>query len=287
MDVTDFLTRRGGAARASHLKKAGFTRTTVDQAVELGVVRKVRRGIYAVPHEGLLTTAIAAGGRLTCISAAPVYKLWTLSSPTCVHLCRSHPSNTPGTKDHGRPQHPMHAWLPVLGLADVLIHALRCLPELEALVMVQSAVGSGSISLDFLYAKCHGRRNGKARSVLDLVIPRADSVLEVLANVHFARAGLQVRRHVVLLGVGEVDFLVEEIIVVETDGSTHFEPKAVKRDQRRNNRSLLGGYLVLRYYYDDVIYTPEAMVAEVQAVLDLWRRGAFTAGTELYVDPFA
>jgi very-short-patch-repair endonuclease len=137
--------------------------------------------------------------------------------------------------------------------------------------MVQSAVGSGSISWDFLYAKCQGRRNGKVRSILDLVIPRADSVLEVLANTHFARAGLRVKRHVLIPGVGEVDFLIEDLIVVETDGSTHFEPKSVKRDQRRNNRSTLGGYLVLRYYYDDVVHTPESMVAEVKAVLDLWR----------------
>lgn len=33
-----------------------------------------------------------------------------------------------------------------------------------------------------------------------------------------------------------------------------------------------GGYLVLRYYYDDVIHRPDAMVAEVQAVLRRWRR---------------
>jgi very-short-patch-repair endonuclease len=126
--------------------------------------------------------------------------------------------------------------------------------------------------LDFLYSKCCGRRNGRVRSVLDLVIPRADSLLEVLANTHFIRAGFRVKRHVVIPGVGEVDFLVEDLIVVEADGATHFEPKSVKRDQRRNNRSILGGYLVLRYYYDDVVYTPEAMVAEVQAVLRVWRR---------------
>ena len=138
--------------------------------------------------------------------------------------------------------------------------------------MVQSAVGAGDLSLDFLYVRCQGRRNGRARAVLDLVIPRADSVLEVLANVHFARAGLRVRRHVYIAGVGEVDFLVEECLVVETDGSTHFEPKSIQRDQRRNNRSIVGGYLVLRYYYEDLIHRPEAMVAEVQAVLRVWRR---------------
>lgn len=122
-----------------------------------------------------------------------------------------------------------------------------------------------------------GRRNGKVRSILNLVIPRADSVLEVLANAHFSRAGLRIRRHVFIEGVGEVDFLVEECLVVETDGSTHFERKSVKKDQRRNNQSIIGGYLVLRYYYEDVVHHPEAMVAEVKAVLTLWRNGGTPA----------
>ncbi|TNB70435.1 DUF559 domain-containing protein [Arthrobacter sp. BB-1] len=275
MDINDYMIRHGGAARALQLKRAGFSRTMVSQVVGLGVLVKVRRGVYGLPRQDAMATALAAGGRLTCLSAAPVYGLWTLNSVTTVHVCRSHPSKTAGVKDHGRPRHPKHAWLPVVGLADVLLHALHCLPGPDALVMVQSAVGSGSISLDFLFAKCQGRRNGKARSVLDLVIPRADSVLEVLANAHFAKAGLRVRRHVFIPGVGEVDFLVEECLVVERDGSTHFEPRSVKRDQRRNNRSIVDGYLVLRYYYDDVVHSPEAMVAEVQAVLKLWQSGQF------------
>lgn len=109
-----------------------------------------------------------------------------------------------------------------------------------------------------------------------MVIPRADSLLEVLANTHFRRAGLRVLRHVVIPGVGEVDFLIEECLVVETDGATHFEPKSIKRDQRRNNRTVLGGYLVLRYYYADVVHTPEEMVAEVLGVLKLKREGKFS-----------
>jgi very-short-patch-repair endonuclease len=287
VDITDYLNRHGGVARAGQLKSAGFTRTAVKQAVALGILIPARRGVYATPAPGVLTTAVASGGRLTCVSAAPVYGLWTLNKPASVHVSRSHPSNTPGLKDHGRPTHPRHAWLPVVGLADVLLHALHCLPEFEALVMVQSAVGGGNISLEFLFAKCQGRRNGKARSVLEQVIPRADSLLEVLANAHFARAGLRVRRHVFIPGVGEVDFLVEDCLVVETDGSTHFEPRSVKRDQRRNNRSIIDGYLVLRYYYDDVVHAPEVMVAEVQAVLKLWRGGRYPAGPANGVDLFA
>lgn len=277
VDISDYLQRRGGVARTSHLEKAGFGRAAVRSAVASGRIVKSSRGVYAIPAASPLQQAMDRGGLLTCVSAAPVYGLWTLKSDSALHICRSHPVRTPGVVEHGRPKHPRHGWLPVAGLADVLLHSMRCLPELESLILIQSATGRGDISLDFLYASCGGKRNGKARKVLDLVIPRADSVLEVLANTHFARAGLRVRRHVLIPGVGEVDFLIEECLVVETDGSTHFEPRSVKKDQRRNNRSILGGYLVLRYYYEDVVYSPGAMVAEVLSVLELRRRGVFPA----------
>jgi very-short-patch-repair endonuclease len=136
-------------------------------------------------------------------------------------------------------------------------------------------VGRGDISLAFLRSKLEGNRNGRARSVLDLVIPRADSLLEVLANTAFHRAGLHVRRHVEIPRVGEVDFLVEDILVVETDGQSHLEALQVKNDRGRNNASLVGGYLVLRFGYDDVVHHPERMVAEVLVVLELWRRGGY------------
>ena len=141
--------------------------------------------------------------------------------------------------------------------------------------MVQCAVGRGDISLSFLRSKLGGNRNARARSVLDLVIPRADSLLEVLANTAFRRAGLHVRRHVEIPGVGEADFLVEDCLVVETDGESHLEPRQVKKDRGRNNASIVGGYLVLRFGYDDVVYHPERMVAQVLAVLEQRRRGAF------------
>ena len=163
----------------------------------------------------------------------------------------------------------------MVGLADVLLHAVRCLPEREALVMVQCAVGRGDISLAFLRGRLAGNRNAPARAVLDLIIPRADSLLEVLANAAFVRAGLHIRRHVEIPGVGEVDFLVEDLVIVETDGGTHLEPLQVKKDRRRNNTAVVGGYLVLRFGYDDVVHHSERMVAQVRALIDLWRRGGF------------
>jgi very-short-patch-repair endonuclease len=143
--------------------------------------------------------------------------------------------------------------------------------------MVQSAVSQGSITVDFLRRKLPGNRNGVARAVLDLVIPRADSLLEVLARTYFVRAGLMVRMHVEVPGVGEIDCLIEDCLAVELDGGSHMEPRQVKKDQRRNNAAIKAGLLPLRYYYDDVVHHPERMVAAVIRILELRRSGVFDA----------
>jgi very-short-patch-repair endonuclease len=64
-----------------------------------------------------------------------------------------------------------------------------------------------------------------------------------------------------------VDILLEGRLIVELDGRHHGDWAQVKKDQRRNNRSVVQGYVVLRYYYADVVYRPAAMVIEVLAVL--------------------
>jgi very-short-patch-repair endonuclease len=276
VDIETYLSPRG-AARASTLYRAGFSRAYLDKALAAGRVVRIRRGIYSLPREAsLLSLALQHNALLTCLSAAPTYGLWRLHDAG-VHLSPGHKKAPPGTLIHGRCRHAAHKWLPVAGLADVLIHALRCLPVLEALVMVQCAAQRGDVTVEFLRRKLPGNRNARARAVLDSVVPRADSVLEVLANYHFQRAGLYIRRHVELPGVGEVDFLIEECLVVETDGSTHLEPRQVKKDRKRNNATLIGGRLCLRFGYDDVVHHPERMVAEVLAVLELCREGAFGA----------
>ncbi|WP_090817179.1 type IV toxin-antitoxin system AbiEi family antitoxin domain-containing protein [Arthrobacter sp. yr096] len=268
MNIEDFLRSRSGATTTRTLLTAGFTRRILAHAVRDGRVTRLHRGVYtSKDSDPDVVAAFRSDGLLTCISAARFYRLWTLEAAEPLHLSCSTGLGGRGVVHHGGCLHPAHPYLPVAGVADVVIHALRCLPELEALVMVQSAVSQALLSTEFLRSKLPGNRNGKVRETLLLVLPRADSLLEVLAHTHFTRAGLRVRMHVDVPGVGEVDCLVNECLIVELDGGTHLEGKQVKKDQYRNNAGMRGGLLTLRYYYVDVVHHPERMVAEVLTVL--------------------
>nr|WP_223934196.1 type IV toxin-antitoxin system AbiEi family antitoxin domain-containing protein [Arthrobacter sp. StoSoilB5] len=268
MDFNEFLRRRYGAATTGALERAGFPRRAVERAVLDGTILRLHRGVYVSKDADLeIVAAFRANGRLTCISAARFYRLWTLSVPEQLHLSCGTGRPRHRVVHHGDCLHPVHPYLPVAGVADVLLHALRCRPELEAVVLVQSAVSQALLTTDFLRSKLPGNRNGKLRAILDLVLPRADSLLEVLAHTHFVRAGLRVRMHVELPGVGEVDCLINECLIVELDGRTHLEGKQVRKDQYRNNAGVRGGLLTLHYYYVDVVHHPQRMVEEVLTVL--------------------
>ena len=272
-------------ARTAQLRKVGFSKRDLAKGFQSGQLILIRRGIYAVedPDRAILA-AVQANAKLSCVSAGRFHGLWQLREPGTaedsgtLHLSCGNGVPKAGVVDHPGCTHPTHPYLPVAGLADVLLHALRCLPELEALVMVQSAVSQGSITVDFLRRKLPGNRNGVARSVLDLAIPRADSLIEVLARTHFIRAGLMVRMHAEVPGAGEVDCLIEDCLAVELDGGSHMEPRQVKKDQRRNNAALRAGLLPLRFYYDDVVHHPERMVSQVLAVLRQREAGRFGPG---------
>lgn len=143
-----------------------------------------------------------------------------------------------------------------------------CLPPLESLVMVESAYIRGDIGLGYLRRHLLGNRGGQAREVLARVDRGAGSLLETLARVLFRDAGIRTETQVWIDGVGTVDFLLEGFLIVELDGiAFHLEPRQFKKDRRRDNEATRQGMLVLRFFYDDVVYAPEKMLRHVREVL--------------------
>jgi very-short-patch-repair endonuclease len=267
MDIMRALTVCGGAARRPALARLGIDDAALRRAVRGGVLQPCR-GLYALPTADPQYVALLQRRQLlTCLSAAPFYELWTVRSASSRHVHHRRREAFDGQTGHNGLLLEPHPHRPVAALGDVLIHALRCLPFRESLVMVDCAVGRGDMTLEFLRERLAGKRNGRARQVLKWVDRGAESMLETLARTYFRQAGIRVETQVHIDGVGYVDLLLDGRLIVELDGRHHGEWEQVKKDQRRNNRSVVMGYAVLRYYYADVVHEPQKMVGEVLAVL--------------------
>ncbi len=268
MDIVKALNICGGAARRPSVARLGVDDAALRRAVRSGAVQQPCRGLYALPTAAPDYVALLQRRQLlTCVSAAPFYRLWALQQTGPRHVYHRRGPSTDAESGHGGLLFEPHPHRPVAALGDVLIHALRCLPFRESLVMVECAVGRGDMTLDFLGQRLPGKRNGQARKVLEWVDRGAESLLETLARTYFRQAGISVQTQVHIDGVGSVDLLLEGRLIVELDGRSHGDWAQVKKDQRRNNRSVVQGYTVLRYYYADVVHDPAAMVAEVLEVL--------------------
>ncbi|MFE5838314.1 DUF559 domain-containing protein [Arthrobacter sp. NPDC056493] len=269
MQPSEFLARHGGVARLAHLRRAGFSRSEVGRAVDSGLMVNARHGVYRLPQANDdFVRAYEANAAVTCVSAAGHYALWTLQDPSQPHLAACHRRLARSIRSHRFSGDISTLQPPVLPLKDVLLHALQCLPELEALVMVECAYSRGEIDLDFLRRLLPGARNGRARAVLHLVERGSDSLLETVARVLFRRHGFDVRTQVYLKGIGYVDFLLNGCLIVEIDGvGFHLNKPQFKKDIRRNNVGAASGYRVLRYLYEDVVHRPEEMLAQIRQAL--------------------
>lgn len=84
-------------------------------------------------------------------------------------------------------------------------------------------------------------------------------------------AGARVSDRLGMIGV--VDLLFEaERVVVEVDGwRAHSSPEAFGRDRARQNRLVRAGYQVLRYTWDDLVHRPHQVLADIRHALTLAR----------------
>ncbi len=267
MDPVELVRKCGGAARIGQILAAGATEYSVRAAVSRGLLLRPHPGVVAVPlAESAVITARIQGGAMSCVSAARHHRLWVLHPPEGIHVSCPRGNPAPGVVIH-RAAARKYPYLPVTNLVQTLLDAVHCLPEPDALVLLQSAIGQGSTTAAFLRTKLTGNRNGRVRNLLSYTTPRADSVPEILARRILMDSGYRFESYVWIPGIGEVDFLVEGILILEVDGEHHREKRQFKKDRRRDNRAAVDGYRVLRFVYEDIVYKPQEVVRLIQAVL--------------------
>lgn len=169
--------------------------------------------------------------------------------------------------------------LPLTCPARTAVDIAADLPQIAAVVAVDSALRSGQVRLDEVRRELLRRRGmhlySAARAVLDLADPASGSVWESVARLLFLAAGLPgpvPQFEVVTEGVlaARVDFAWPWArLVVEIDGfAWHSSTAALAGDHTRQNRLELDGWTVLRYTADQVRDEPDRVTAEVRQALD-------------------
>jgi very-short-patch-repair endonuclease len=167
--------------------------------------------------------------------------------------------------------------------------ARRCELE-EAVVAVDALIRACGLRKEAIAAYAsdgraawHGAR--RLTGVLALACAGAESPMETRLRLTLVRAGLpppvlqyRVQDETGLV-VARLDLAyVKHRLGVEYDGECHWDPRAVRRDLRRQNALRALGWSLLRFTADDVLREPVRLAAQVEAVI--CRRSATSSGVD-------
>lgn len=247
---------RGGLAHSAEARAAGFTTQTMVAAVQSGRVSRVRRSWLVLPGvDERLVRAVAAGGRLSCVSAAARRGLWVphhdelhiAVKPTASRVSRdgviAHWSCGPSPVSRYATEDP---------IVNTLLHVSECMPREAALTVWESALRRGAVSIDALRRVDWG--SSRARAVAEACSTLSDSGLETIFGSRLRPFGLAIRQQVWIDG-HPVDFLIGEGLVVQVDGFEHHSsPADRRRDIAADARLTLLGFTVLRFDYQQVMF---------------------------------
>ena len=272
-----------GALRRRDLALDRTSRRALRDLVEEGAV--VERGgvVFAPGTDWPLIACRMLGGLLTCHSALAYYSLPELPHPGTVHVAipssRGRVRPLAGVVVHREPARWPPGMSPPVAPPRLLVaRMLRCAEEIPAVVVADAALRRGLVSRAELAAMLRSNRSSGplGRRRLARCREKARSPIESIARLELEDAGHSVEVGVDVPGVGEVDMLVDDRLLVETDGYQFHSSKGDwSNDRRREQRLIAQGRLWVRLTYDDVM--SGRTVPVVEAALNGLRRALSTA----------
>lgn len=253
----------------------GMSDRRIRRAVDSGELVRLRPGHYADSSvDGRARLAVAAGGRLACLAELRHRGVWVLDSDQLhIHVPRTASRLRAGDgRVHWRAlADPGHALAGHVSIVDALIQAHSCLDCYAWIASVDSALHLGAVGPSDLplIAAAVPRRS---RRLLALVDRRAESGLESIVRLIALDLGLRVRSQVRFAGVGRVDLVIEDWVVVETDGSAFHDVALSARDRGRDARLVAIGRTVLRPGYSLVVHDRAAVARQLIGAVASHRR---------------
>lgn len=284
----------GPIAHASALRSRGVTKRELARAYNAAEILRIRRGVYAqLGTSDELIHAAQHGGAPAGLAAGQMHGLWTLDTASLIdepqyatphvwmgHAGERHDCDRPkcdeklrlhwddGNAELGQPP-------PV---RNVLLQIANCAGEESFFVALESALRKTLLPYDAFEWLCE-RVPIELRWLLGFARGDADSGLESLIRLRLHHLDIDVRTQVIIDGVGEVDFVVGDRLIIEADGKQNhdddpFASDAPGRSLRhkdllRDARAAALGYETLRFDYAMIVHdwptVAAAIVAKVAA----------------------
>ena len=257
--------------RLRQLLDAGWSMRRVQRALRTGELRRVRVGVFVPTDACADAVAIARhGGTMACVTAARHRGLWVLDEDDSPHVWMR-----PGGRSHDADCDCVEHWdAPGVGesrrepsLARVLRQILLCRGVEAFFVALESARRQRMLDGDDMRWLAQNL-NAAGREALGLSRDDADSGLESLLRWRLRGFGLTVRTQVRVAGVGVVDALIGDRVIVEVDGRENHDGASLRhKDLVRDANAAMWGYVTLRFDYVMVLHDWDLVERAILAAL--------------------
>lgn len=239
--------RLGGVVSVPVLRRFDIPKNTVATLTRRGELIPIRRNWYALPGANdEVVRAVRSGGVLGCVSALVFRGAWQ-PNENRIHVYRTQKGRRGSTNGLG--------WCPVgtrvaldVAVAPIDLatqQVLRCGSDRDALVLMESLVNRRHVGREEAVRLLGSKLGARLRA--------AESGTETMVRYGLEERGIPVRSQVTIRGIGRVDLLVGDRLVIEVDSRQHHHnEKAYHSDRRRDQQLLAQGYLVVRVTWEQV-----------------------------------
>lgn len=218
----------------------------------------MRVGVYAAADAcAPVIRAAEHGGALACVTAARHLGLWVLDTSPVVHVWlgrdgREHHRSGCGCVAHWETGPRRGFAFPPL--PRILWQLSRCQGTEAFFVALESALRQRLLTRSDL-ERLRTLVNVEAREAMTLARHDADSGLESLIRYRLRAHRLAVRTQVAVAGVGRVDLLIGDRLIVEVDGRVNHDGASLRhKDLVRDANAASWGYRTLRFDYAMVVH---------------------------------
>lgn len=269
--VAEVIRANGGALPYRRLDQLGVARAQVAAALRSGDIVQVRTRWFATTDAPAdVVRAVRVGGSLTAASVLKLSGIWMRRADPILHVRVPQtagrlwsPDPTPSGAARARLDREVHGVCvhyrtepDLLRARDPLPLALaeyaRCATRLDAHIAVDSALSLGELDAKGL-AELARRLGPGDRRIAEMADGGCQSGTETIVRLLLRGRRVKHRTQVSIVGVGRVDVLVGDRLVIEIDGEGFHSGLEFEADRRRDFELIQRGYLVLRLNYSMVM----------------------------------